>query len=98
MEYKQYYVYILASKRSGMLYVGVTSDLKRRVFTHKNDLKDGFTNKYHIHNLVYFEVMEDIKSAILREKQIKKWNRAWKNTLIEKANPEWLDLYSKLMV
>ncbi len=96
MANKQYYVYIMASKQNGMLYVGVTSDLTGRVYSHKNDLVDGFTNKYHIHMLVYFEVTEDIDSAISREKQLKKWNRSWKIALIEKNNPEWLDLYCDL--
>ncbi|PIV01037.1 MAG: hypothetical protein CO013_13945 [Syntrophobacterales bacterium CG_4_8_14_3_um_filter_58_8] len=98
MANKQYYVYIMASKRDGMLYVGVTSDLTGRVYIHKNDLVDGFTNKNHIHNLVYFEVTEDINSAITREKQLKKWNRSWKIALLEKNNPEWLDLYCDLMM
>ena len=80
-----------------MLYIGVTSNLIRRVFAHKNDLVYGFTNKYHIHNLVYFEVTEDINSAISREKQLKKWNRAWKTALIKKKNPEWRDLYCDLI-
>ena len=80
-----------------MLYVGVTSDLTGRVYIHKNDLADGFTKKYHIHNLVFFEVTEDINSAITREKQIKKWNRSWKIALLEKNNPEWRDLYCDLM-
>jgi putative endonuclease len=97
MAKKQYYVYIMASKRQGMLYIGVTSDLIKRVYEHKNDLADGFTNKYHIHNLVYFEITEDVNSAISREKQLKKWNRAWKIALIEKNNPEWLDLYCNLI-
>lgn len=97
MANKQYYVYIMASKRDGMLYIGVTSDLLKRVYEHKNDLTRGFTNKYHIHNLVYFEVTEDINSAITREKQLKKWNRAWKIALIEKNNPDWRDLYSDLI-
>jgi putative endonuclease len=87
----------MASKRDGMLYVGVTSDLKGRIYIHKNDLADGFTNKYHIHNLVYFDVTEDINHAITREKQLKKWNRSWKIALIEKNNPEWLDLYCDLI-
>jgi putative endonuclease len=75
---KQYCVYIMASKRDGMLYIGVTSNLVKRVYEHKNDLVEGFTNKYHIHNLVHFEVTPDVKSALTREKQLKKWNRAWK--------------------
>ena len=94
---KQYYVYVMASKRDGMLYIGVTSNLIKRVYEHKNDLVDGFTNKYHIHNLVYFEVAEDIRTAISREKQLKKWNRAWKEALIDKSNPEWRDLYCDLI-
>jgi putative endonuclease len=97
MENKHYYVYIMASKQSGMLYIGVTSNLIKRVYEHKNDLVGGFTNKYHIHNLVYFEVTEDINSALSREKQLKKWNRAWKIELIEKNNLEWRDLYCDLL-
>jgi len=97
MANKQYYVYIMASKLGGMLYIGVTSDLLGRVFTHKNDLVEGFTNKYHIHNLVHFEITEDVNSAISREKQLKKWNRSWKVALIEKNNPEWRDLYGDLI-
>jgi putative endonuclease len=87
----------MASKRDGMLYIGVTSDLIKRVYEHKNDFVDGFTNKYHIHNLVYYEVTEDIHAALAREKQLKKWNRAWKDALIEKSNPEWRDLYCDLI-
>ncbi len=94
---KQYYVYIMASKRNGMLYIGVQSDIIKRVYEHKNDLVEGFTNKYHIHDLVYFEVAQDVDSAISREKQLKKWNRAWKISLIEKKNPEWRDLYPGLI-
>ena len=94
---RQYYVYIMASKQDGMLYIGVTSDLIKRVYEHKNDLVVGFTNKYHIHNLVYFEQTEDINSAISREKQLKKWNRTWKIELIEKNNPKWWDLYCDLI-
>jgi len=93
MTTKQYYVYILASKKDGMLYIGVTSNLVKRIYEHKNDLVEGFTKQYHIHNLVYYEVTEDVVSAITREKQLKKWNRAWKIALIEKLNPEWRDLY-----
>jgi putative endonuclease len=93
----QYYVYLLASERNGTLYVGVTSDLIKRVYEHKSNLVGGFTQKYHVHRLVYFEVTEDINSAIKREKQIKKWNRGWKIELIEKNNPEWKDLYFTLV-
>jgi putative endonuclease len=98
MASKQYYIYIMASKRDGMLYIGVTSDLIKRVYEHKNDMVDGFTRKYHIHNLVYFDVTQDINNAISREKQLKKWNRAWKIALIEKNNLEWRDLYCDLLM
>ncbi len=97
MSEKQYCVYILASQRNGTLYDGVTSDLIKRVYEHKNDLAPGFTEKYSIHRLVYFETMDDIESAIKREKQIKKWNRDWKIELIEKNNPDWRDLYFDLI-
>jgi len=90
---KQYYVYILASKRNGTLYIGVTSDLIKRVYEHKNNLIDGFTKEYNIHDLVYFEETNDVHAAITREKQLKKWNRDWKIELIEKNNPEWKDLF-----
>jgi len=92
----QYYVYILASKRNGVLYIGVTSDLVKRIYEHKQKLVDGFTKKYHVDMLVYYESTEDIHSAIQREKQIKKWNRDWKLRLIGKSNPHWEDLYFKL--
>jgi len=88
----QYYVYILASKRNGTLYIGVTSNLVERVYEHKNNIIDGFTKKYNIHKLVYYEITDDIESAIRREKQLKKWNRKWKINLIENSNPEWIDL------
>jgi putative endonuclease len=94
---KTFYVYLLASQRNGTLYVGVTSDLIRRVHEHKTDAVDGFTKKHAVHSLVYFEQCVDASSAIAREKQIKKWNRAWKIELIEKDNPEWLDLYEALI-
>ena len=92
-----YYVYILASKRNGTLYVGVTKDLVRRVYEHKHDLVEGFTRKYQVHDLVYFEQTEDVLAAITREKQIKKWNRAWKLDLIEKTNKDWRDLYETIV-
>ncbi len=92
-----YYAYILASKRNGTLYVGVTNDLVRRVYEHKHDLVEGFTRKYQVHDLVYFEQTEEVVSAITREKQIKKWNRAWKIELIEKANKDWRDLYETIV-
>lgn len=94
---KSYFVYILASKRNGTLYIGVTNDLIRRVYEHKQDLVDGFTKRYQVHNLVYFETTSSIDGAIRREKQIKKWNRAWKIDLIEKNNLEWKDLYPELL-
>ena len=92
-----YSVYILASKRNGTLYIGVTANLIKRVYEHKNHLVDGFTKKYNVHNLVYYETTEDISSAIRREKQIKKWKRKWKIELIEKKNPNWRDLYFDLL-
>ncbi|MFA5991268.1 MAG: GIY-YIG nuclease family protein [Candidatus Doudnabacteria bacterium] len=92
-----YYIYILASKRNGTLYVGVTNDIIKRVWQHKNDLADGFTKKYEVHKLVYFEQTTDIESAINREKQLKKWHRKWKLDLIEKQNPDWIDLYNDLI-
>ena len=93
---KQYYVYILASDRNGTLYTGVTSDLVRRVFEHRNGLVEGFTKKYSIHRLVWYEVHSTSDSSIKREKQIKDWKRDWKLELIDKANPLWDDLYEKL--
>lgn len=92
----QYYVYLLSSGKYGTLYTGVTSDLIKRVYEHKESLIDGFTKKYKVHQLVYYETHDDIREAILREKQIKKWNRDWKINLIEKDNPHWLDLYDGL--
>ena len=92
-----YYVYMLASKRNGTLYIGVTNDLIRRTFEHKNELVEGFTKKYKVHSLVYFEECGDVESVIMREKQLKKWNRAWKLRLIEQTNPLWKDLYQDLL-
>ena len=89
-------VYILASSRNGTLYVGVTSDLLNRVWEHKNDLVKGFTKRYGVHMLVWYEVHETMESAIQREKNIKKWNRKWKLALIERLNPLWRDLFSDL--
>ena len=86
-------VYILASKKPGTIYIGVTSDLVKRVWEHKQDLVEGFTRKYQVHNLVYFEQHEGMNEAIQREKQLKKWNRAWKIELIEKTNAAWRDLW-----
>ncbi len=93
---KNYYVYILASQKNGTLYIGVTSDLRRRVYEHKNDLIPGFTQEYQVHKLIYFEIHSDVNQAILREKRLKKWKRQWKIELIEKSNPEWKDLYENL--
>jgi len=93
---KYYYVYILASKKNGTLYTGVTGDLIKRVYQHKNNLIPGFTNKYGVHKLVYYEQHGDVINAITREKQIKKWRRDWKINLIERNNPEWRDLYYEL--
>jgi putative endonuclease len=93
---RSYWVYIVASKMGGTLYIGVTNDLVRRVYEHRTGLADGFTKKYQVHRLVYFEQYDDIESAIIREKRLKKWNRAWKIQLIEKDNPQWDDLYSQI--
>ncbi len=90
-------VYILASSRNGTLYTGVTSNLIQRIWQHKNNLVEGFTQKYHIHQLVYYEIHQDISQAILREKQIKKWNRQWKLELIETMNPQWSDLWEQII-
>ncbi len=94
---KQPCVYILASKRKGTLYVGVTSNLIKRVWEHKNDLAEGFTKKYETHMLVYYELHNDMTAAIQREKQIKKWERSWKIRIIEEMNPDWHDLYDSLV-
>ena len=93
---KQFYVYLLASKRNGTLYIGVTSDLVGRVWQHRNKAADGFTAKYGVTRLVYYELHESAESAISREKQIKKWNRSWKLKLIEDNNPDWKDLYDEI--
>ena len=90
-------VYILASERNGTLYIGVTSNLVQRIWQHKNDLVEGFTEKYGVHSLVYFELLDDMPNAITREKQMKKWNRAWKLSLIEKQNPTWQDLWPTIL-
>jgi putative endonuclease len=89
-------VYILASRRNGTLYVGISSDLLKRVWEHKNDLVDGFTKRYGVHMLVWYEAHETMESAIKREKNIKKWNRKWKLALIEQSNPQWHDLFKDL--
>jgi len=94
---KQFYVYMMTSRRNGTLYTGVTSDLIKRVYEHKNGLVDGFTKKYGVHFLVWYELHQTADTAFNREKQIKKWNRSWKLELIEKGNPEWHDLYCDLV-
>lgn len=96
MREHSYFVYILASGRNGTLYTGVTNDIVRRIWEHKNDLIDGFTKKYGVHILVWYEFHEDINLAIAREKRIKRWNRAWKIKLIEKENSGWNCLWEKL--
>ncbi|RTL51476.1 MAG: GIY-YIG nuclease family protein [Rhodocyclaceae bacterium] len=90
-------VYILASKPNGTLYIGVTSDLLKRIWEHKQDLAEGFTKKYGVHDLVYFEQHETMPQAIEREKQLKHWNRKWKVGLIEKQNPGWRDLWPEIL-
>ena len=89
-------VYMMASSRNGTLYIGVTSDLLSRVWQHKNNVVEGFTEKYEVHQLIWYEPHENMESAILREKVLKKWNRIWKLRLIEQFNPEWKDLYEQL--
>jgi len=91
-----YYVYIICSKRNGTSYTGVTSNLIKRVYEHKNKLADGFSKKYNVHRLVWYESHATAEQAIIREKQIKGWNRRWKLNLIEKDNPEWNDLYDTI--
>jgi putative endonuclease len=94
---KNYYVYILASKRNGTLYIGITSDLIKRAWQHKEKFVDGFTKKYNVNKLVYFEQYTDPENAIKREKRLKKYERQWKIKLIEKDNPQWKDLYNTLV-
>ncbi len=89
-------MYILASKKNGVLYVGITNDLVKRIYQHKNNLIEGFTKKYFVHRLVYYETHNNINNAITREKQMKTWQRQWKIALIEKDNPEWSDVYETL--
>ncbi len=92
-----YFVYILASQRNGTLYTSVTNDVIRRAWEHKEQVVEGFTKKHGVHILVWYEMHEDINVAIAREKQIKGWNRAWKIKMIERDNPQWRDLYDKLI-
>jgi len=93
-----YYVYILCNKRNGTLYVGSTSDLVRRIWEHKNNEIPGFTKKYHVHQLVYYEVHQEYTEAARREKRFKNWCRKWKLNMIEKFNPTWRDLYEEISV
>ena len=97
MTIKQPAVYILASKKNGTLYVGVTSDLVKRIWEHKNDLIKGFTKRYKIHDLVWYELHDNMDAAIEREKNMKEWKRAWKVKLIEESNPKWNDLYDSIL-
>ena len=94
---KQPAVYILASKRNGTLYIGVTPNLVKRIWEHRNNLVEGFTERYGVHNLVWYELHGSMESAIQREKQLKEWKRKWKLELIENANPKWEDLYNKIL-
>lgn len=92
----QHYVYVLASKKNGTLYIGVTTDLKKRVWQHREKAIEGFTKKYNVHMLVYYEIYDDYWDAANREKRMKKWNRDWKIELIEKENLDWRDLFDTL--
>jgi putative endonuclease len=97
MTIKQPAVYILASKKNGTLYIGVTSDLAKRIWEHKNNLVEGFTKRYTVHNLVWYEMHDNMDAAIEREKNMKEWQRDWKIKLIEKDNPNWNDLYNSIL-
>lgn len=92
-----YCVYILSSQKNGTLYIGITNNIAKRVWEHKNQKVDGFTKKYEVHHLVYYEIYDNPESAIAREKQLKKWNRKWKIELIQEKNPEWKDLYKDIL-
>lgn len=94
---KQYAVYIFASKRNGTLYIGLTNDLTKRVWEHKNDFVEGFTKKYRVHQLVHFEIYTDVRDALKLEKNLKHWKRQWKLRLIEEQNPNWRDLYAQII-
>lgn len=94
---REYYVYILASKPRGVLYIGMTNSLRHRLYEHMNNAGPGFSSRYHTYQLVYYETTEDVETAILREKQLKKWKRAWKIRLIEEKNPTWKNLYHEIM-
>jgi len=97
MSSKNYYIYILTNKNNTTLYIGVTNDLVRRIYEHKNELVDGFTKKYRLKKLVYFEILDDPENAIIREKQLKNWHRDWKINLITENNPEFTDLYPQIL-
>ena len=94
---KQPAVYILASKRNGTLYIGVTSNLVKRIWEHKNNMIEGFTKRYTVHRLVWYELHDNMESALIREKRLKNWKRKWKLELIETKNPKWLDLYNMIV-
>ena len=94
---KKFYVYILAHKKNGFLYTGLTSNLPKRIWEHKNGVAEGHTKTYNIKRLVYFEIFDDFENAAAREKKLKKWRRQWKIDLIETNNPEWGDLYEKIL-
>ena len=93
----QYYIYILTNWNDKVMYIGVTNNLKRRVYEHKNEVIDGFTKKYHVHKLVYYETTTDVKAALEREKQLKGWRREKKNSLVTDMNPNWEDLYDEIV-
>ena len=96
MQERNPFVYILASQRNGTLYIGVTSDLMKRIWEHKNDVVEGFTKEYGVHRLVFFEQHATMEEAIAREKRLKEWKREWKLNLIEESNPEWNDLWGEI--
>ncbi len=93
---KQYYVYILTKGRNSTFYVGITSNLQKRIWEHKNKIADGFTKKYNVDQLAYFETFDNPENAIRREKRLKRWNRDWKMKIIEEQNPQWNDLYEEI--
>ncbi|MBP3924628.1 GIY-YIG nuclease family protein [bacterium] len=94
---KSYYVYIITNKTNNVFYIGVTSNIVKRIYEHKNNLVEGFSSRYNVHKLVYFEITEDIESAIKREKQLKNWHRDWKINLIKEKNPDFIDLYDSII-
>ena len=93
----QYYIYILSNWNDKVIYIGVTNNLKRRIYEHKNEIIDGFTKKYHVHKLVYYETTTDVKAALEREKQLKGWKREKKDSLVTDMNPNWKDLYDEIV-